>query len=301
MGVEGSRVAQALEWRSASPRHAAFVPVRAQTQLTKLIPTARNDTMTFQDTGQGSIRKSYGEEEPVATIMPSTDSGSMMTPSVGPEGSVVEARDAESCLAAERYRVPGLHVPITSRETLPAAVYYDQLETLREIIHIDYFCGEMPSQIVDAWVGFLGGRRDIPTDNVKGIYGQPLAYSASIELARGPLKYIIQATDPGVNAKYSARALLALGTLGDLHALEQKNPLITAIALRQKLVALARKPDGLHELQHALAHYTALRPTLDVADSKLPQADEMARRCVRVARELNYGEYLAWFTAAGFE
>lgn len=203
--------------------------------------------------------------------------------------------DFEGLYANERYKIPGLDIPVLRKEPPSAKRYYEQLEVLKDIIAKDQLGDAdsedpigsiVPPELIDQWVKFLGHAPGMPK-GIKGLYGKSLQDSAPIELARSSLRFIHPETeDIGKLRGYSERGLLALSTLGDLESVERREPLIAVVALWLKMNLLVRHPDGSGELKSTLEWFIRLRPGVDIGEDKVPTSNVLTARMRRTAKAL---------------
>lgn len=174
-------------------------------------------------------------------------------------------------------------------ELSPHDSYRIHKELIREIVADDHFGGgeEQVSDIVDQWVAVMEPGSKIPLpNNIKGFYGGSLRASIPIEVARGSYKHIIyETTDKEKVGKYARRMLIALSLL-DVDDLMQKEPVLGAAALWHKALAQVRLPECSEALDMTLKQYEAVRPKVNLNDSKMPQPSRLKTRLISVAEEL---------------
>ncbi|KAL1606230.1 hypothetical protein SLS60_003632 [Paraconiothyrium brasiliense] len=175
-------------------------------------------------------------------------------------------------------------------ELSPQESYRVHQDTLRDIVANDHFGGgeeQVPNGIVDQWVAAMepGSKMPLP-NNIRGFYGGSLKASIPIEVARGSYKHIIYETDDKEEVdKYARRMLMALSVL-DLDDLVEKEPVLGAAALWHKALAQVRLPDCNNSLGVTLQQYEAVRPKINLTDSKMPQSARLKARLTSVAQEL---------------
>lgn len=217
--------------------------------------------------------------------------------------------DVEKRFACEKYKIPGLDIPVMGDSPPSAKCYYDQLAVLKDIITKDQLGAAsssdpigstVPQALVDQWVPFLGHAPIMPS-GIKGLYNKSLQDSAPIELARSSLRFIHpERKDVHRLREYSERGLLALSTLGDLKLVEEREPLIAAVALWVRANLLVRHPDGVERLRTTLEAFGRLRPKVNVSENKVPTSEVLIARLKIVAMELGEANAdVAWWSQFG--
>jgi hypothetical protein len=183
------------------------------------------------------------------------------------------------------------------RARTPNESYHIHKDILRDIVSNDHFGGgeeQVPAEIIDQWVAVMepGSKIPLPT-NIKGFYGGSLRASIPIEVARGSYKHIIHETaDKEKVDKYARRMLIALSVL-DVDELVQREPVLGAAALWHVALAQVRVPEYSEALTATLQRYEAVRPRVNLTDSKMPQAMRLKTRLTSVAKELDNRDALA--------
>ncbi|KAL5379838.1 hypothetical protein DPSP01_008119 [Paraphaeosphaeria sporulosa] len=170
-------------------------------------------------------------------------------------------------------------------------------DLIREIIANDHFGGgeeQVPAGTVDQWVAAIEPGSQVPLPlNIKGFYGGSLRASIPIEVARGSYKHIIYETGNKAKVdKYARRMLIALSVL-DVDDLAQREPVLGAAALWHVALAQVRLPEFSEALGSTLRRYEAVRPKVNLTDSKMPQAARLKTRLMSVAQELDNEAALA--------
>ncbi|KAF1975085.1 hypothetical protein BU23DRAFT_552920 [Bimuria novae-zelandiae CBS 107.79] len=185
-----------------------------------------------------------------------------------------------------------------SQDLSPRESYRRHKDLLRDIIANDHFGDQPVPEIIEQWVAAMEPGVTIPLPaNIKGFYGGSLRASIPIEVARGSYKHIVYETvDKAKVEKYAQRMLIALSTL-DVRGLMNAEPVLGAAALWHKALAEVRLPDCSEALGSTLRLYEAVRPKVNLSDSKMPQPARLKTRLVLLAQELDNRDAFATLEA----